>query len=237
MKQLLLNLIEEQAQSLATFSPGRNLELLHVLTQVEARTAPEHFIYLWGETAAGKTHLLRALAAHDKALYISGATKRLPSYAPQYDVYLVDDCEKLGPDAQIDAFALFNEIRAHGAYMVTSGAMAPATLPVREDLRTRMGWGLIYQVHALSDAEKIAALEAAAKSRSLNLAQGVLPYLITHVQRDMRSLSTILQALDTYSLETKRPITLPLLRKLLQQEIKNEAKNESKSDSKNASTR
>lgn len=220
MKQLLLNLIEAQAQSLATFTPGRNLELLHVLAQVEARTAAEHFVFVWGEATAGKSHLLNALAAHPQSLYISASEKSLPSYSSHYNLYLLDDCEKLGPQAQIDAFALFNEIRANGAYLVSSGAMAPATLPVREDLRTRMGWGLIYQLHALSDAEKIAALEASAKSRSLNLAQGVLPYLITHYRRDMRSLSTILQALDTYSLETKRPITLPLLRKLLQQEIK-----------------
>jgi DnaA family protein len=220
MKQLLLNLIEEQAQSLATFTPGRNLELLHVLSQVETRTAPEHFVFLWGEAAAGKSHLLNALAASPKALYINGQQASLPSYSPQYDLYLLDDCEKLGPQAQIDAFALFNEIRGNKGYLVSSGAMAPATLPVREDLRTRMGWGLIYQLHGLTDAEKIAALEATAKSRSLNLAQGVLPYLITHYRRDMRSLSTILQALDTYSLETKRPITLPLLRKLLQLETK-----------------
>jgi DnaA family protein len=46
----------------------------------------------------------------------------------------------------------------------------------------------------------------------------VLPYLLSHFKRDMRSLSTMLDALDQYSLETQRPVTLPLLRDLLLQE-------------------
>ena len=222
MKQLLLDLIEEQPQSLATFTPGRNLELLSVLHDVAEGRAREHFIYLWGESAAGKTHLLRALAAMPASLLVDGKTAgaHLPAFQTGIRLYLLDDCDKLTETAQIDAFALFNQIREHGAFLVSSGGVPPAVLPVREDLRTRMGWGLIYQLHGLSDEEKIAALEHTAKSRGLTLAPGVLPYLITHFRRDMRSLSTILLALDKYSLETKRPITLPLLRKLLQQEAK-----------------
>jgi len=81
-----------------------------------------------------------------------------------------------------------------------------------------MCWGLIYQVHELSDEEKIAALSLSAAARGLTVSPGVLPYLITHFQRDMRSLSAMLDALDRYSLETQRHITLPLLRDLLQLE-------------------
>jgi DnaA-homolog protein len=135
-------------------------------------------------------------------------------------LYLLDDCDRLPPASQIDAFGLFNQIRERGAFMVSSGALAPAVLPVREDLRTRMGWGLIYQVHGLTDAEKIAALTTAAATRGLILSPGVLPYLLSHFRRDMRSLSTMLDALDHYSLETQRAVTLPLLRELLQAEAK-----------------
>jgi DnaA-homolog protein len=73
-------------------------------------------------------------------------------------------------------------------------------------------------VHGLSDDEKITALNQAAASRGFTLAPGVLPYLITHFRRDMPSLSAMLDALDRYSLETQRPVTLPLLRHLLQLE-------------------
>jgi DnaA family protein len=68
----------------------------------------------------------------------------------------------------------------------------------------------------LTDDEKIAALTQAADARGLALSPGVLPYLITHFRRDMRSLSAMLDAMDRYSLETQRPITVPLLRSLLQ---------------------
>jgi DnaA family protein len=108
-------------------------------------------------------------------------------------------------------------VREHGAYMVCTGPVPPAVLPVREDLRTRMGWGLVYQIHGLSDEEKIAALTQAAEARGLTLSASVLPYLLSHFKRDMRSLSTMLDALDQYSLETQRPVTLPLLRDLLLQ--------------------
>jgi DnaA-homolog protein len=92
-------------------------------------------------------------------------------------------------------------------------------MDLREDLRTRLGWGLIYQVHGLTDEDKIGALELSAHARGIKLPEGVLPYLITHYRRDMPWLTQMLNELDQYSLETKRPITLPLLRELLQREF------------------
>lgn len=216
MKQLVLDLGAEQARSLDTFEVGQNAELAHLMHQFAQRSAREHFAYLWGEPAAGKTHLLQGLAATPAARYIGPASGSDEfTFTPEVTLYLLDDCDQLGAAAQIDAFALFNQIREHGAFMVSTGPVPPAVLPVREDLRTRMGWGLIYQIHGLSDEEKIAALTHAAEARGLTLSATVLPYLLSHFKRDMRSLSTMLDALDQYSLETQRPVTLPLLRDLL----------------------
>jgi len=225
MKQLVLDLGADPAHSLSSFEVGQNAEAVALLGQFADRSAREHFAYLWGNEGVGKSHLLKALASAGseadqlRARYISPFSIESEFvYSPEVDLYLLDDCEKLSPLAQIDAFALFNEIRANSAYMVCSGAVAPAVLPVREDLRTRMGWGLIYQVHGLTDDEKAAALAAAASARGLTLSPGVIPYLLSHFQRDMRSLSTVLDSLDQYSLQTQRPITLPLLREWLQAE-------------------
>ena len=218
MKQLVLDLGADHGQSLDNFEVGQNAELAHLMHQFAGRCAREHFAYLWGETAAGKTHLLHALAATAGARYIAAdAGDAAFVYAPEISLYLLDDCHLLSAARQIDAFALFNQIREHNVYMVSTGPVPPAVLPVREDLRTRMGWGLIYQLHALSDDDKIAALTHAAEARGLTLSASVLPYLLSHFRRDMRSLSTMLDALDQYSLETRRPVTLPLLRELLQQ--------------------
>lgn len=218
MKQLILDLGAEQAPSLDTFEVGQNAELAHLMHQFAQRSSREHFAYLWGESAAGKTHLLQGLAATAAARYIGPEAGDADfTYTDDVSLYLLDDCHQLSAQRQIDAFALFNQIREHGAFMVSTGPVPPAVLPVREDLRTRMGWGLIYQIHGLSDDEKIAALTHAAEARGLTLSASVLPYLLSHFKRDMRSLSTMLDALDQYSLETQRPVTLPLLRDLLLQ--------------------
>jgi DnaA family protein len=221
MRQLLLDLDAHKAQTFDSFVVGNNTELLQRLTAFAGSHAvPLHdrFIYLWGEPGSGKTHLLKALGQLPRARYLdSTCDPDACVFDPDIDLYLVDDCDELSPRAQIAVFALFNEVRENGAALVTAGALPPAGLNVREDLRTRLGWGLVYQVHGLTDEEKIAALSHAAQARGLVLSVGVLPYLITHFRRDMRSLSAMLEALDRYSLETQRPITLPLLRELLQQ--------------------
>jgi DnaA family protein len=219
MKQLLLDLNAPAPPALETFVTGQNGELLALLERVARGTVSglgERFIYLWGDAGAGKSHLLRALGSLDGAIYLGGdADEAALAFRPDLRLYLLDDVAKLSPASQIAAFTLFNQVREHGGVMVAAGPLAPAALTVREDLRTRLGWGLIYQVHGLTDAEKIAALEHAAAARGLSLSAGVLPYLMTHFRRDMPSLTAMLDALDRYSLETKRPITLPLLKDLL----------------------
>lgn len=222
MRQLLLDLNAEKPQTLDTFVVGRNAELAQLLHDFARRGEAmprERFVYLWGEAGSGKTHLLRALAADAQARYIpAGSPEDAYLFDEKTTLYLLDDCHQLPPDAQIAAFALFNQARENGALLVSAGDKPPAGLALREDLRTRLGWGLIYQVHGLTDEEKIEALTQAAQARGLTLSQGVLPYLITHFRRDMRSLSAMLDELDQYSLETQRPITLPLLKSLLQLE-------------------
>lgn len=226
MRQLTLDITADEPQTLATFVVGQNQEALQFLQRLVAPsakslTAPgDRFVYLWGQAGAGKSHVLQALASSTSARLIRGPNDDADAFhfSPDVAGYLIDNCDKLSADDQIEAFNLFNQIREHGGWLVTSGELPPSELSVREDLRTRLGWGLIYQLHGLSDEEKIAALTHAAQARGLHLSSGVLPYLITHFRRDMRSLSAMLDELDRYSLETQRPITLPLLRSLLQLE-------------------
>ena len=219
---MLLDLGEPKSPAFDTFVIGKNQELVHLLHRIaqrEAKELNERCVYLWGEPGAGKSHLLRALAATPHSRYLP-AKAGIAEFAfiPETTLYLLDDCEQLPAESQIAAFGLFNQVREQGAWLIAAGLKPPLSLPVREDLRTRFGWGLIYHLHGLTDEEKIAALTQTAHARSLSLSPGVLPYLITHFRRDMQSLCAMLDALDRYSLETKRPITLPLLRDLLQLE-------------------
>jgi DnaA family protein len=220
MRQLLLDWGAAGPPTLDSFVIGRNQELAAILRHIarrETTTLDQRFITLWGEGGAGKSHLLYALAAGGRALYLN-ADQPAENYvwSPKILLYLLDDCDRLDDEQQVAAFALYNQIREAGGVLVAAASRPPAQLMLREDLRTRLAWGLVYQVQGLSDEEKIDALSNSADARGLVLSPGVLPYLLTHSRRDMQSLSAILDALDRYSLETQRPITMPLLRELLQ---------------------
>ncbi len=90
---------------------------------------------------------------------------------------------------------------------------------LREDLRTRLAWGLVYQLLPLGDEDKARHLKAVAATRGLQLSDDIVAYLLTRLPRDMASLQSIMEVLDRYSLIRKRPLTLPLVREALAQEI------------------
>jgi DnaA family protein len=220
MRQLLLDWGAARPQTLDSFVIGRNQELAVLLRRIanrDANTPDQRFVTLWGDSGAGKSHVLQALKASGSARYLSPQmSSRDFTWSAGTDLYLLDDCDRLNERQQHAAFNLYNQVHENGGLLVAAAVAPPAQLPLREDLRTRLGWGLVYQLHGLSDEEKIDALSQSAQERGLALSAGVLPYLLTHFRRDMQSLSTLLDALDRYSLETQRPITMPLLRELLQ---------------------
>lgn len=212
MRQLILDLLPEDPPCLDNFVAGGNGETLTGLAAWLAPDSREPSLLLWGETGAGKTHLLRASAAR----YSDAATD--PDLAQLDETALfhaVDSVEALSERGQIALFNLFNRLRASGGRLLTSARQPPRQLVLREDLRTRLGSGLIYRLHALTDSEKIEALTTQAAARALRLPPEALNYLLAHAPRDMRNLAALLAALDRYSLEHKRAITMPLLREVL----------------------
>ncbi len=213
MRQLILDLLPEAPPRLDNFVTGGNGE---ALTGLAAWLLPENHepsLLLWGEAGAGKTHLLRA----SEACYCDvSADADLTALDETVLFHAVDNVEALSETGQIALFNLFNRLRAAGGRLLTAAGLPPRQLSLREDLRTRLGSGLIYRLHALTDGEKIDALTTQAKARGLKLPPDALDYLLARAPRDMRSLMAFLSALDRYSLEHKRAITLPLLREVLQ---------------------
>jgi DnaA family protein len=129
-------------------------------------------------------------------------------------ILAVDDIERLAEDRQVALFNAFNE-RSFDLLLVSAGA-SPRDVSLRRDLATRLATGLTYRVTALTDAEKGAALAAHARTRGFDIPEDVSAYLLTHARRDMGSLIGALDSLDRYSMETGRPITIPLLKAALQ---------------------
>jgi DnaA family protein len=221
MKQLALDFAVAPSPTLENFIAGRNAELAQNLARLASDTAQERFIYMWGFPGCGRSHLLKgAVAAMDRAgwsaTYIACAPGTpVPEGAEHMDCVALDDVDRLDPDAQVAAFHLFNALRERRGALLAAGAAPPVQLRLREDLVTRLGWGLVYQVHALTDEDKARALGDHAAARGFGLPPGVCELLLTRGRRDMRSLLGMLDALDRYSLETRRPITVPLARELL----------------------
>ena len=169
-----------------------------------------------GEIGSGKTHLLHASGAR---YFDAAETPDLADTETLGDTahrIAVDNVEALSETGQIALFNLFNRLRAAGGHLLTAASQPPQHLVLREDLRTRLGYGLVFRLTTLTDGEKLTALAAQADSRALRLPAGALNYLLARAPRDMRHLMAVLVALDRYSLEHKRPITLPLLREVLQ---------------------
>jgi len=221
MKQLALDLTPAPSPTLENFVVGRNAELAQNLLLLGSGIARERFVYLWGVVGCGRSHLLKATVAAmrragSSAAYVACAPGvRLPEGAEGMDCVALDDVDTLAADQQLAAFHLYNALRERRCALLAAGAAPPVQLPLREDLVTRLSWGLVYQVHALTDEEKALALTDQAARRGFNLAPEVCDFLLTRGRRDMPSLLAMLDALDRYSLETKRPVTVPLVRDLL----------------------
>jgi DnaA family protein len=209
--QLTLDLVQPLKPSLDNFVVGRNAEAIAALrASIEGRG--ERFIYLWGGVGAGRSHLLQATNGGR-----DDADAGLPVFDPAVPLYVADDIDRYDEARQQCLFVLLNEIRAHhAARFVAAGNAPPAQLALREDIRTRLAWGLVYQIHSLSDEEKSRALIAHGASRGISLTPDVLAYVLTHMPRDMRTLVAILDALDAYALARKRAITVPLVREWAQ---------------------
>ena len=210
LRQLLLDFTQAPAPTFANFVHGANAELAQALEAAARGGFPERVLYMWGESGAGKTHLARAFVAATGALYLAAGAEAL-RLAPQV---VIDDVERLAEDEQV---ALFNAFNAHEfEFLVVCAPAAPRDVKLRRDLATRLATGLTYRIVPLSDEEKRAALAAHAKARGFALSDEVSGYLLTHARRDMGSLIAALDALDRYSLETGRPITVPLLKAAMQ---------------------
>jgi len=225
MQQLVLDLLPPPAPTLDNFVPGRNAEALSTLREWLAGAVRTTCLLLWGEAHSGCSHLLQAAVGSAGGVYVD--CRRDPGLAEFADLpesvslFAADGAEALDAEGQVRLFNVYNRLKTRDGHgrpegrLLVASRQPPAALALREDLRTRLGSGLVYRLTPLSDAEKGAALEERATRRGLTLPAGALDYLFRHAARDMGSLTAIVDALDRFTLEHKRPVTLAVLRGLL----------------------
>ncbi|HYP84825.1 DnaA regulatory inactivator Hda [Variovorax sp.] len=179
--------------------------------------------YLWGDSGSGKTHLLQAVhgaltAQGARVGWLHPGLRNPPDFDDRWAAVLMDDVERFDAIQQHAAFSWFVSAQSLLRGVVAAGGLPPAQLHLREDLRTRLGWGHVYGLQVLSETERRAVLRQAASERGLTLTDEVLNYMLARFSRDLGSLMELLTQLDGYALRTQRAITIPLIRAMLENE-------------------
>ena len=200
MQQLVLDIGPAAEPDFDNFVAGPNAEALARVRSLAAGSLREAIVYLWGEPGSGRTHLLRAAARVNPQLVIA------------------DDVESLDAGGAAAAFRRDQRrARRRARRCSPPAAPRPAGLALREDLRTRLAWGLVYQLRPLERRrEGRSTCAPRPRAAACGCPDEVVGYLLTRLPRDLPSLNGVLDALDRYSLAAKRPVTLPLVREALE---------------------
>lgn len=225
--QLALNFRRRDASSFENFYAAANREAVDCV-QDWLRDTPllpdRRSLYLWGESASGKTHLLEAACRYVQE---QGAVARyVPLSMPEIQpaaleasehafLICLDDVQHVAgqPAWESTLFAFYELARTTGARLLVAASVAPAYAGFRmADLATRFAGGSVYQLHGLRDDEKIAAMQLRARNRGFELPSDAGRYILQRYPRDLASLFALLDRIDTVSLARQRRITIPFLR-------------------------
>lgn len=222
----------------------QNEALLVWLRAWPAVEGPLSPAYIWGAPGSGKTHLLRAMVERALGLgfgviWLNAQTCQMWDAAQPGapTLALLDDCDRLDAEGQHLAFKLFIESAAAQAsrvgeavqpgpvdgdlpdggelFILAAGRLPVVDLPVRDDLRTRLGWGLTFALSPLDEDGLRAALQREANRRGMALGDDLVSYLLTRYSRDLAFLMNLLDRLDRYALAEHRVLTVPLLKQML----------------------
>lgn len=224
MKQIVLDIGLDRGPTLASFCAGPNEDALkHLQLWAGSPTRSPVPTYLWGESGSGKTHLLKAVAETLRgqgaaAGWLDATMHEPPEFNESWAVVLLDDVQLYTAVQQHAAFNWFVNAQTLQRGVLAAGSLPPADLKLREDLRTRLGWGHVFQLQVLSEPERRAVLRQSADARGVFLGDDVMDFMLTRFSRDLGSLMQLLDQLDGYALQTKRAITIPLIKSMLENE-------------------
>jgi DnaA family protein len=226
MKQMALDIGLHTTPTLDSFFAGPNSAALQHLKLWTTSQMPSPVpTYLWGESGSGKSHLLRAVQAELSNAGVSVGWLDADQnehliFDEAWTAVLMDDVHLYNLEQQQLAFNWFvNALTPKSGsprWVLAAGMLPPADLKLRDDLRSRLGWGHVYGLQVLSDTERRAVLRSEADARGLFLSDEVMSYMLSRFSRDLSSLMSLLDHLDQFALQTKRAITIPLIKSMLE---------------------
>jgi DnaA family protein len=208
------------------FLPQNATQALIAALRQQASGTGEAIIYIFGGIGSGKSHLLQASChlAGSGAIYLP--LKELMEYEPAQvlqgiealDLVCLDDVDRVleRADWELALFDLCNRARDRGCRLLVAGNAAPRALAVNlPDLRSRLAWGIVYQLSDAQDDDKIAILQFRATRRGLSLSREVCSYIVTRSVRDTQALLGLLDKLDNASLVEQRALSIPFIKATL----------------------
>ncbi len=195
---------------------GEAVAQLRALASGDSETGARALV-LWGGRSVGKSHLLAAFAADSAAdtllLHAVSIFPADPFVSAR--ILCVDDADRLNPEQQAWLFTAFNHVAQSGGVTLATGQTPPGRWPLRDDIRTRMGSGLAFELLPIPQDDLPFALSAYAAGRGFDVSNEVLTFLLSRHQRDIASLCQTLAGVDRLSLALKRRVTMHLLRSYL----------------------
>lgn len=224
MKQLVLDMGLPYVPSLDNFCAGPNeAALAHLrlwLGQPGAVLRSPVPTYLWGPGASGKTHLLQAVRSNLQAQglrvgWLDASLTTPVEFDDGWAAVMLDDVHAFDAGQQQNAFNWFVNAQTQQIAVLGAGSLPPADLKLRDDLRTRLGWGHVFALQTLDEPQRRAVLRARADERGVVLSDEVMDYMLTRFSRDLGSLMELLDLMDGYALQTQRAITIPLIKTMM----------------------
>jgi DnaA family protein len=188
----------------------------------------ESFIYLWGASGSGVSHLLQASCHQASSQGLTAQylpLSELLDYPPQQllenleqlSLVCLDDLQIIAGNQQWETalFDLYNRIREAGGHLLLGANCSARELPLQlPDLQSRFGWGPVFLLPEANDEEKIAILQFRASRRGMELGDDVAQFLINRAARGLGELMSCLETLDEASLEAKRKLSIPFVKQV-----------------------
>lgn len=222
--QLPLGIRLREGLDFESFYGGPNAELV-AMARGLARGEGPHSLFIWAGPGSGKTHLLQALCAYAGSGSAYLPLAELISLSPEIleglsrvRLLCLDDVDALCANVAWEQALVvcLDRLRQAGGRLVVAARRAPDALQLGlKDLRSRLGWGLVYGLQPLSDDDKRTVLQLRAERRGLHMPDEVASYLLTRHSRDLLALLALLDRLDRASLAAKRRLTVPFTRQVL----------------------
>ncbi|MCW9030637.1 MAG: DnaA regulatory inactivator Hda [Gammaproteobacteria bacterium] len=221
-QQLTLGIRLRDDATFDNYFAGQNEQVVYNL-----KLQDEPYVFLFGENGTGKSHLLQA-ACHQigknglPVVYLplaeEGLMPAMLDGLESMSLIALDDIHNVIGDEHWEQalFNLYNRAREKGVNILVSSAESLTSLNIKlADLKSRLSWGPIYKLTALTDSEKQLALQERAKNRGLDLTDDVVTYLLKRSARDMTSLFALFEKLDRASMVEKRKLTIPFIKSYL----------------------